>query len=104
MNLIGNASCRGLELVNTTFQHKNKHEDAGVNDNINHTIVENSNDYDGNVTMITNNDKRGKKIVTSRKIFDAEIVKDTNSITFRKNTLSKSVIETTTPNKLERGR
>ena len=54
--------------------------------------------------MITNNDKRGKKIVTSRKIFDAEIVKDTNSITFRKNTLSKSVIETTTPNKLERGR
>ena len=49
-----------LELVNTTFQHKNKHEDASVYDNTTHTIVENSNASEGNVTMITNNDKGGK--------------------------------------------
>ena len=61
VNLIGNESCRGIELVNTTFQHKNKHEDASVNHNTTHTIVENSNASEGNVTMITNNDKGGKK-------------------------------------------
>ena len=101
VNLIGNASCRGIELVNTTFQHKNKHEDASVNGNINHTIVENSNAYDGNVTMITNNDKGGKKIVTSGKIIDEEIVKDTKIITTQQNTLRKSVIEAKLPNALE---
>ena len=42
VNLIGNARCQGVELINTTFQHKNKPKDASVNDNINHTIVENS--------------------------------------------------------------
>ena len=51
--------------------------------------------------MITNNDKGGKKIVTSGNIFDAEIVKDTKSITLRKNKLSKSVIEAKIPNALE---
>ena len=50
-----------LQLVDTTFQHKNKHEDASVNHNTTHTIVENSNASEGNVTMITNNDKGGKK-------------------------------------------
>ena len=50
-----------LEGVNTTFQHKYKPKEASVNDNITHTIVENSNESDGNVTMIRNDDKGGKK-------------------------------------------
>ena len=93
VNLIGNESCRGVELVNTTVQHKNKHEDVGVNDNINYVIVENSNAYDGNDTMITNNKKGCKKIVTSGKIFEVETRKNTKCITFRQTKLSKSVIE-----------
>ena len=51
--------------------------------------------------MITNNDKRCKKIVTSGKVFEAEIIKDTKIITFRQTTLSKSVIEAKTLTVLE---
>ena len=51
--------------------------------------------------MITNNDKGCKKIITSGKIFEAEIIKDTKSITFRQTKLSKSVIEAKTPTALE---
>ena len=80
VNLIGNESCQGVELVNTTVQHKNKHEDACVTDNINHTIVANSNACESNDTMSTNNDKGCKKIITSGKIFEVKIIKDTISI------------------------
>ena len=100
-NLIGNASCQGVELINTTFQHKSKHKEASVNDKINHTIVDNSNAYDGNVTIITNNDKGGKKIVASGKSIDEEIGKDTKHITFKQNTLSTSIIVDKAPNVLE---
>ena len=75
--MIGNESQQGIELVNITVQHKNKHEDASVTDNINHTIVQNSNAHDGNKTMITNNEKGCKKIVPSGKIFESETIKDT---------------------------
>ena len=82
-----------LKLINTTFQHKNKHEDASVNDKITHTIVETSNASESNGKMITNNDKGGKEIVASGKI---EIVKDTKNITIKQNTLDKAsnVLET----------
>ena len=90
VNLIGNASCQGVELVNTTFQHKNKAKDASANDNITHTIVDNSNASDGNVTMITNDDKGSKEIVTSGKIIDEEIVKDTKNIKIKQNKLDKA--------------
>ena len=101
VNLIGNVSCQGVELVNTTFQHKNKAKDASVNDNITHTIVDNSNASEDNVTMITNDDKGSKEIVTSGKIIDEEIVKDTKNITIKQNTLRTSIIVDKAPNVLE---
>ena len=100
-NLRGNERQRGIELVNITVQHKNKHEDAGVNNNINHTIAQNSNAHDGNKTMITNNEKGCKKIVTSGKIFESETIKDTKSIKFKQTKLSNLVIEAKTLNALE---
>ena len=81
-----------LERVNTTFQHKYKPKEASVNDNITHTIVENSNASDGNVTMIRNDDKEGKEIVTSGNIIDEEAVKDTNNTTLKQNILRTSIV------------
>ena len=81
-----------LARVNTTFQHKYKPKEASVNDNITHTIVENSNASDGNVIMIRNDDKGGKKRVTRGNIIDEEAVKDTNNITLKQNTLRTSII------------
>ena len=101
MNLIGNARYQGVKITNTTFQRKNKPNDAVVNDNIINTIVENSKVSDGIVITITNNDKGGKKIVASGKIIDKEIVKETKSITIKPNTLLKSIIVAKTPNVLE---
>ena len=100
-NLIGNASCQGVELINTTFQHKSKHKEASANDKINHTIVDNSNAYDGNVTIITNNDKGGKKIVASEKIIDEEIAKDTKNNTIKQNTVRTPISVAKAPNVLE---
>ena len=89
--LIGNAWCRGIELVNFKLQHKNKHEDESVNDTINHTIVENSNASDG----------KNKNIGISGKTIDEEIVKVTNSITIQHNTSRKLVSEDKLTNALE---
>ena len=77
VNQIGHTSCQKVELVNTPFQHKTKHKDASVNDNITNTIVEYLNDDEDNVTMITNDEKGDKEIVASGKIIDNEIIKDT---------------------------
>ena len=77
VNMIGNARWQRVEITNTTFQHKTKPKDAVINNNINHTIVETSNGYDGNVITITITNEGGKKIVASGNINDEEIVKDT---------------------------
>ena len=50
--------------------------------------------------MITNNDKRGKKIVASEKIIDEEFLKDTKTITIKQNTLRTSIVDRA-PNVLE---
>ena len=44
----------------------------------------------GHVSMITNNERGGKEIVTSGKIIDEEIVKDTTNIEIKQNTLNNS--------------
>ena len=90
-----------LELVNTTFQHKNKHEDASVNDNIINTIEETLNASESKITMITNTDKEDKKIVASGKIIDEEIGKDIKHITIKQNTLRTSIVVDKTANVLE---
>ena len=95
-NLRGNERQRGIELVNITFQHKNKHEDAGGNDNINHTIAQKSNANDGNKTMITNNEKGCKKIITSviedktLNALDTRVVEKESTISCAVKTIQKS--------------
>ena len=83
MNLKGNAIFQEVHLVNTTFQPKPK--EASVNDNITHTIVENSNASVGNVIMIINDDQEGNEIVANGKICHEDIVIDTNNITLKQN-------------------
>ena len=41
-----------LERVNTKFQHKHKPKEASANSYINQTIVENSNESEGNVALL----------------------------------------------------
>ena len=59
VNLKGNAIFQEVHLVNTTFQPKPK--EASVNDTINHPIVEDSNAFDINITLLIKDDKEGKK-------------------------------------------
>ena len=92
MNLKGNAIFQEVHLVNTTFQPKPK--EASVNDTINHPIVEDSNAFDVNITLLIKDDKEGKKIVASGKIFDEDIVTDTNNITLKQMILRTPIIVT----------
>ena len=81
--------------------YQKQYENASVNDNITHIIVETSNVSESNITMITNNNNEGEEIVSSKNIIDKEIVKDAKIITIKQNTLRTSIIVDKSPNVVE---